>query len=172
MTIFCNQTVRSETEKKYLISQTNNCSTEVQKLTPLLLKDLPSYANRVIQRTQKIHRRENIRNYIISAGKAEFEPLKLPHLEYDRDQESSTEQVFFTVLERQYINQKITKIQTYHWLFLTPSDRGWRMVMMFSRYDLEGNNNPPTPPQETTDGAIGQAIQIWLKDCRWGTLRH
>ena len=156
-------TVRSEME--------NSCPDNVRELTPLLLEDLPSYSNRVIYRTRKITRGEDLNNYIITASPAEYEPLNLPLVKYDNKQDSSTEQIFFTVLERQYINQRIDELQTYHWLFLTQTESGWRMVMMFSRFDTKGEYKVPTPPKETSEGAIGKAVQLWLKDCRWGSLR-
>jgi len=109
------------------------CTGNLEELTTLLLKDLPSYSNRVIQRTQKINQ---------SAG-----------------------------LERQYIDNQIIDIQTYHWLFLTQTDSGWRTVMMFSRFGNSAKNMPPTPPRETTNGIIGQGVKLWLKDCRAGTVR-
>ena len=148
------------------------CPTDVRELTSLLLKDLPSYSNRVIQRTQDINQAAGTRNYIITAGKTEFEPIGLPRLQYDQkiDNQDPT-QVFFTVLERQYINDKIVDIQTYHWLFLVQAESGWRTVMMFSRFGNSAPNMPPTPPRETTNGVIGQGVQLWLKDCNAGTLR-
>ncbi len=149
-------------------SKINHCDAELTSLTPLLLDELPDYANRVIQRTQKLNRQAGINNYIIAAGQAELEPLNLPRIKYSSQGSQSTEQVFFTILERQYNQQKVTKIETYHWLFLVPTNSGWRMVMMFSRFGDSQKKNPPTPPQETSDGIIGQAVQLWLRDCRAG----
>ncbi len=147
------------------------CPDKVKELTALLLKDLPAYSNRVIQRTQAINQAAGIENYIIIASTAEFEPLDLPRLQYDTIDDRDPEQVFFTVLERQYINNKIVEIQTYHWLFLTQTDSGWRAVIMFSRFGNSAGKQPPTPPRETTDGIIGRAVQLWLRDCRAGTVR-
>lgn len=155
------------------LSEANfTCPDNVKKLTALLLKDLPAYSNRVIQRTQAINQAAGIENYIIIASEAEFEPLDLPRLQYDPRSDRDPEQVFFTVLERQYINNKIVDIQTYHWLFLTQTDSGWRTVIMFSRFGNSAENQPPTPPSETTDGIIGRGVQLWLRDCRAGTLRY
>ncbi|NJR45072.1 MAG: hypothetical protein HC775_04305 [Hyellaceae cyanobacterium CSU_1_1] len=39
-------------------------------------------------------------------------------------------------------------------------------MMLFSRLGNVDNNQPPTPPRETTDGIIGRGIQLWLRDCR------
>ncbi len=154
-----------------LTEESFSCPNNVKELTALLLKDLPAYSNRVIQRTQDINQAAGIENYIIIASAAEFEPLALPRLQYNTIDDRDPEQVFFTVLERQYINRQIVEIQTYHWLFLTRTDSGWRAVMMFSRFGNSLENQPPTPPRETTDGIIGRAVQLWLRDCRAGTVR-
>jgi hypothetical protein len=147
------------------------CPNDVKTLTALLLKDLPAYSNRVIQRTQDLNQAAGIENYIITASQAEFEPLELPRLQYNPIDDRDPEQVFFTVLERQYIDNKIVDIQTYHWLFLTQTDTGWRSVMMFSRFGNSAENIPPAPPRETTDGIIGRGVRLWLRDCRAGTVR-
>jgi len=149
-----------------------NCPGDLKALTPLLLKDLPGYSNRVIQRTQSANREAGIENYIITAGKSEIKPLNLPQIQYNSIDNQAPEQIFFTVLERQYINKKVTDIQTYHWLFLTRSSSGWRMVMMFSRFGDSTANDPPTPPRETSDGIIGQGVQLWLRDCRAATIKN
>ena len=148
-----------------------SCPDDVKKLTALLLKDLPAYSNRVIQRTQKINQAAGVENYIITVSEGEFEPLNLPRLQYDRVDKQDPKQVFFTVLERQYINQKIVDIETYHWLFLTQTNSGWRTVMMFSRFGDSNRQQPPAPPKETTNGIIGRGVQLWLRDCRAGSVR-
>ena len=153
-------------------AQTNfSCPKDIQKLTSLLLKDLPDYSNRVIQRTQTANRQVGVRNFIITATKAQFEPLPLPRLQYAPINNEEPEQVFFTVAEKQYSNNRVTTMQTYHWLFLAQTDDGWRTVMMFSRFGNSSSSNPPTPPQETTNGIIGRGVQLWLRDCRAGTVR-
>ena len=165
--------------EQVLKSDINNqsCSQELESLTNSLLKDLPDYSNRIIQRTQNISQDFGISTYILTAGKGQFEALDLPQIQYSSSTRESTRQVFFTTLERQYItdNQnsespKTRKIQreTYHWLFLTPTDQGWRMVTMYSRFGSSRQNNLLTPAQESSKGIIGQAIQLWLKDCRAG----
>lgn len=152
-------------------TETNHCAANLASLTPLLLNDLPDYANRVIQRTQKLNRGAGVNNYIIAAGQAELEPLNLPRIKYSSQGSPSTEQIFFTIIERQYLNQKVTQIETYHWLFLVPTKTGWRMVMMFSRFGDSMKKKLPTPPQESSDGIIGQGVQLWLRDCRAGQLK-
>lgn len=142
------------------------CPEDLRQLTALLLEDLPGYANRVIQRTQDLNQAAGIENYVITASEAEFEPLNLPRLQYNPIDNNDPEQVFFTVLERQYIDNQIVDIQTYHWLFLTQTDSGWRTVLLFSRFGNSIEDKPPTPPRETTNGIIGRAVQLWLRDCR------
>ena len=149
----------------------NSCPANVKTLTTALLKDLPDYSNRVIQRTQKSYRDRGVYRYIITAGQTNFEPLNLPKIQYNPLNSQPPKQVFFTVLEREYNNNQKTEIQTYHWLFLTPTSDGWHLVMMFSRFGDSSEDNPPAPPKETSNGIIGQAIQLWLKDCRAGRIK-
>ena len=161
---------------------TNNyCSQEVESLTDLLLKELPDYSNRVIQRTQNLNQEAGISNYIVAAGKGQFEALDLPQIQYNTEatESESTKQIFFTILERQYITENLTaqlpktrklERETYHWLFLTPTNDGWRMVAMFSRFGSSEQDKLSTPPQESSNGIIGQAVQLWLKDCRAGKI--
>ncbi|MGK7895323.1 MAG: hypothetical protein AB4372_17315 [Xenococcus sp. (in: cyanobacteria)] len=165
--------------EQFFLSDINNksCSQELESLTDSLLKDLPNYSNRIIQRTQNMSQDLGISTYILAAGKGEFAALDLPQIQYNSSTIESTRQVFFTTLERQYItdNQnsespKTRKIEreTYHWLFLTSTDQGWHMVTMYSRFGSSGQHNLLTPAQESSKGIIGQAIQLWLKDCRAG----
>ena len=35
---------------------------------------------------------------------------------------------------------------------------------------LRGQTRPPTPPRETSEGIIGQAVRLWLRDCRAGAI--
>jgi hypothetical protein len=151
----------------------STCPNNVPELTKLLLKDLPAYGNRVIQRTQVRNQAAGIENYILTASQAEFKPLQLPRLPYDQiDAAQEPTQVFFTVLERQYIQDEIVDISSYHWLFLTSTTKGWQTVMLFSRFGNTTENSPPAPPRETTEGIIGQGIQLWLRDCNAGTVRY
>jgi hypothetical protein len=154
----------------FLVVPTQAVSSETNQLSNNGFSCPQDYSNRVIQRTQRINREAGIRNFIITASPAEFEPLDLPSIQYHPISNQQPKQVFFTVLERQYNQNKITNIQTYHWLFLTKIKGGWQIIMMFSRF---GNSRGtiPAPPIETTNGIIGQGIQLWLKDCRAGTVR-
>jgi hypothetical protein len=152
--------------KNQTIVELSTCPSDVETLTTLLLKDLPSYANRVIQRTQKLNRDAGFDSYVVLAGRAEFEPLNLPQINYNPNDSEPPQQVFFTTLERHYYQNQKREIQTYHWLFLTETDSGWRMVTMFSRFGGSAQEYPPTPPQESSNGIIGQAVNLWLRDCR------
>ena len=151
--------------------QNNFCSLEISDVTSKLLDNLPNYANRVIQRTQHSHRNAGVNTYIIEAGKAEFQPLPLPQLEYSSNHNQGVSQVFFTTLERQYSNNRKIERETYYWLFLIPTTQGWKMMTLFSSFGDAAKNNPPTPPTESSQGIIGQAINLWLKDCRAGAIR-
>jgi hypothetical protein len=148
----------------------HSCPAEIKTLTSLLLRDLPNYANRVIQTTQNLNQAAGIDTYIITAGKAEYKPLNLPHIQYDPINSESPEQIFFTVLERQYSNNQKLERQTFHWLFLTPSAEGLYLVTMYSRFCKTWEENFPTPPQESSNGIIGQAVNTWLRDCRAGLI--
>jgi hypothetical protein len=147
----------------------------LELLTTQLLRDLPSYANRVIQRARRFGRKTDIFSYVLAAGRPEFAPLPLnltgdipKELKYtDKD----VNQVFFTTLERQYIGKKAVELQQFHWLFLTKAENGWWMVMMFSRTGSDPKQNPPTPPQDSSNGVIAQGIKTWLRDCRAGDVR-
>ena len=148
-----------------------SCPNDVTKLASLMLKDLPNYSNRVIQRSQTLNRNAGIRRYIITAAHAEFEPLDSPRIQYSSLDHKQPEQLFFTVAEKLYHNKKATTRQTYHWLFLTQTKAGWQEVMMFSRFGNSQSETFPTPPRESTSGIIGQGVQLWLRDCRAGTVR-
>ncbi|WP_202972019.1 hypothetical protein [Moorena producens] len=151
------------------------CSVEVETLTSLLLKDLPSYANRVIQRARRSDSTVDNFSYVIVAGKPEFEPLPLKSFQSttvpNPTDSEALQQIFLTTLERKYFKDKAVELQNYHWLFLTKSSDGWRLVMIFSRIGSVSEGKLPTPPRESTNGVIGQAVKTWLRDCRAGTIR-
>ena len=151
------------------------CSVEVETLTSLLLKDLPSYANRVIQRARRSDSTVDNFSYVIVAGKPEFEPLPLKSFQSTTEpnptDSEALQQIFLTTLERKYFKDKAVELQNYHWLFLTKSSDGWRLVMIFSRIGSVSEGKLPTPPRESTNGVIGQAVKTWLRDCRAGTIR-
>jgi hypothetical protein len=150
----------------------NQCIHNLETLTNLLLQDLPNYANRVIQSSRRSTRTiQTMPVYVIVAGKPEFEPIPLSQIQYQGIGNQPPEQVFFTTLERQYVSEnKVIEAQNYHWLFLTQTASGWRMVMIFSRFDSSRSNQAPSPPRDSSNGIIGQAVKLWLRDCRAGAI--
>ncbi|WP_013322541.1 hypothetical protein [Gloeothece verrucosa] len=152
--------------------RTSRCPSDLQTLTDMLLKDIPSYANRVMQRARQIDK--NISStYVLVAGRPEFEPLPLTQgpSQYAPVFPNSTQQVFFTTLERQYSHNKPVQMQLYHWLFLTLTDQGWQLNTVFTRIGSSVAGQPPLPPRESRDGIIGQAVTLWLRDCEQGFIQ-
>ncbi|HBL62685.1 MAG TPA: hypothetical protein DDZ80_31210 [Cyanobacteria bacterium UBA8803] len=155
--------------------QSSTCPADVETLTSLLLRDLPSYANRAIQRARRLDRSVDEFSYVVLAGRPEFEPLTLGPGQYNSTASAAEveppQQVFLTTLERQYRDGKAIEFQTFHWLFLTQTDSGWRLAMMFTRIGSASPGRPPTPPRESSNSIIGQAVNTWLRDCRAGAIR-
>ncbi|GAB4384164.1 MAG: hypothetical protein Kow00121_47260 [Elainellaceae cyanobacterium] len=148
-----------------------DCPSDLEALIPLLLRDLPGYANRVNQRAYTLESPANIPGYVLVAGRPEYEPIPLESRQYIPQQEGdTTAQIFFTTLERQYAAGKAVQLQHYHWVFLTQTSSGWRLVMMFSTIGDVPADEPPTPPQDTSQGVIAQAIRLWLRDCQAGSI--
>lgn len=150
------------------------CPEQLEELMPLLLRDLPSYANRVSQRSyiEEFRITENIPGTIILAGQPEYQPIELASQEYIPAQEDdTTRQVFFTTLERQYASEAVVDLQHYYWLFLTQTQDGWRLALLFSSLGDTPPDEPPTPPQDASQGVVAQAIRLWLRDCRAGSIR-
>lgn len=146
------------------------CPADLETLIALMLQDLPSYANRVNQRSQR--QQEKLISYMIVAGKPEFEPITLKKQQYIPFDPDSAEQVFFTTLERQYSRDKAVDLQSFYWLFLAETDRGWRLALLYVQLASLYPGDPPLPPQEASDGVVGQAIRLWLRDCRAGGVRR
>lgn len=126
------------------------CSLDIETLMTRMLKDLPSYGNRVTQRARRGDRSVEVYNYILVAGNPDFEPLPLSNLQYEPQLPDETKQVFFTTLERQYTETEAILLQNYYWLFLTPSSDGWRVVLLFSQLaDLEQADLPLPPDRKS-----------------------
>jgi hypothetical protein len=153
----------------------NSCPSEVEPLIMVMLRDLPGYGNRVIVRSRNRYAEMSSLTSIITAGRPEFEPLplapgttsKIP----SKDAQSNLQQVFITTLERQNTAGKLVDLQQFHWLFLTKTQRGWQLALMFTRTGSFPAGQPPTPPRESSQGIIGQAVQTWLRDCNLGAVR-
>ncbi|MCJ8279357.1 MAG: hypothetical protein MJK14_05320 [Rivularia sp. ALOHA_DT_140] len=154
----------------------NSCSDkDLAILTDKLLKDLPAYFNRATQRARRLKRPVEVYSYMLLAGKPDFTPLPLKSWtdKEDKliDEDKRVEQIFFTTLERQYLKGKAIQLQGFHRLFLTKTETGWRMSMMYSQTGGYPKQKPPTPPRESSNSAVGQGIKTWLRDCRAGTIK-
>ncbi|MBN3895506.1 MAG: hypothetical protein HWQ41_09620 [Nostoc sp. NOS(2021)] len=153
------------------------CSEQnLETLTTQLLQDLPSYTNRASQRARRLSRSSDVYSYMLVAGRPEFTPLPLNLEEYSADAPKSAasgvEQVFFTTLDRQYIGKKAVELQEFHWLLLTKTKSGWRLVMMFSQTGSHSAPQPLSPPRDSSNGTIAQGVKAWLRDCQAGSVRQ
>lgn len=155
------------------------CPEDIETLTALLIRDIPNYTNRVLQRTvaalpnNEADGREPYRpSYVLIAGRPELEPLDLNDYTYTTSPDAGgpLTQLFFTTLSRQYSGLRDKQVQEYHWLFLTRADDGWRLAFMFSAVDDAETRRSPLPPRENSRGSVGQAVQLWLRDCRAGSI--
>lgn len=148
----------------------SSCPEDLNLLVDRLLSDLPGYANRVITRSQ-IDQKLSTPVFVIIAGRPEFAPLPLTASQYSGQIADDTQQVFFTTLERQYSKNRFVTLQNYHWLFLTKTGEGWRLVTVYSQLAALEPAQVPLPPLETSQGTIGQAVRLWLRDCEAAALR-
>lgn len=153
-----------------------SCPADVETLTQLLLRDLPGYANRVLRRSAILDVPDDTYTFsILLAGRAEYQPLDLKTTERSQinslNDFSPPQQIFFTTLEQHYTDTKAYTTQNYHWLFLTHSNSGWRVALLFTQFGSADPQRPPLPPRETSQGIVGQGVKIWLRDCRAGAIR-
>lgn len=150
------------------------CPEDLATLTVGLIRDLPRYANLVARRSLGVTEDGVGFSTVLIAGKAELEPLEISPLTFSDELTATAadvQQLFFTTLERRYTDTEAINLEQYHWLFLTEGEDGWRLTLMFSRTAPdEGSSRPPTPPRENSDGIIGQAVRLWLRDCRAGAI--
>ncbi len=164
------ESAKPESAKPDYIRPRVTCPENVATLTPALLRDLPNYMNR--QYLRSLRQRPEGRTYAVLASQPELEPLPTVSDEYDNPVDHNLHQVFFTVLERQYSGQTIAELQHYHWLFLTRTQDGWRIALMFSRLgQFPAGQQPVTPPVESSQGLTAQAVRAWLRDCQAGAVR-
>ncbi|MBD2020836.1 hypothetical protein H6F43_11660 [Leptolyngbya sp. FACHB-36] len=167
------QPIQSPTLQINRASRATVCPSTLEPLIQGLLQDLPGYINRVYSRTGRRFASAS-RTYAISAGRPELDPLLIGSSEYPTPNDATLRQVFFTVLERQYNNQRITELQQFHWLFLTQTSDGWQVALMRSRigtYPI-GEQQPLTPPRDSSQSVTAQAVRSWLRDCQAGSLRQ
>jgi hypothetical protein len=147
----------------------NSCSEQsLETLTTQMMLDLPSYTNRVIQRSRRLKRSVDTFSYILAAGQPEFKSLPLnPGIDHgDKYNGEGVRQVFFTTLGRKYIHKKAVELQEFHRLFLTKTNIGWTVVMMFSQTSSYPVKPPIVPPRDSSNSAIAQGVKLWLRDCQ------
>ncbi|NEO25552.1 MAG: hypothetical protein F6K03_01300 [Kamptonema sp. SIO4C4] len=150
-----------------LAQSSPSCPREFRPLVGALLEDLPGYANRVALRSRRVDTESY--NYVMLAGQANFEPLDLRGTSAPAPTEDNApQQVFFTTLEQQFTATEAISRQHYHWLFLVETAQGWRLVTLYTRYGNPDDQGVPSPPEERSQGVIGQAIRLWLRDCGFG----
>jgi hypothetical protein len=144
------------------------CPTELEPLVVQMLKDLPSYANRAIVRSRRTRSVSQLGS-VLTAGRPEFEPLPINS---SSQPDPTLQQVFITTLEREVVSGKRINLQQFHWLFLTRTDAGWQLALMFTRTGgYPTTVQPTTPPRESSQGIVGQAVRTWLRDCNSGFVR-
>lgn len=151
-----------------------SCPREIEPLAAWMLQDLPSYANRVIQRSRRVAKGQKPTISIFIAGKPEFEPLTLDpgiYLPRKLTEDEELRQVFFTAWESSYRNDRIVEFQEYNWAFLTYTKRGWRLAALYSSLSSYPSSKPPTPIRESSEGVLGRGIKLWLRDCAVGKVR-
>ena len=124
-----------------------------------MLAELPAYANRVNTRAS------NQQNYVVFAGRADFEALPLHQASFPQSSAADVRQVFFSTLLKRFSQNKIVHQQEHHWLLMAPSDRGWEFVQMYSILASYPSQNLATPPRDSSEGSIATAIKDWLKTC-------
>ena len=197
-----NESIEEESENREMeaprpsapLRPSTACPSDLETLSQLLIRDIPNYTNRVLQRSvaviPKYDRSDSTESsgqliqegrrpsYIIIAGRPELEPLDLSEYAITTDPAAGgqIEQLFFTTLARQYSNNRLSgvranEVQSYHWLFLAEASDGWWLAFMYSQIDDPDTPRAPTPPRESSTSAVGQAVQIWLRDCRAGDIR-
>lgn len=160
------------------------CPNNIADLVPFLVRDLPGYANRVSTRAQVWDRSFNPRGVVIAAAQASEDeqigrdfPGWLEEIQLTEEAIATHQLIplFFTTLERQYVNDKAIRIQHYHWAFLshTPHEGApnqWNLALLFSRIGDYPAEQPVSPPRESSQGSIGRALHLWLRDCNAGSV--
>jgi hypothetical protein len=157
---------KTKNPQQFLCSNQN-----IENLTTYLMRDLPSYSNRITQRSRRLSRKVDVFSYMLVAGRPEFTPLKVDNTDVPENSAEGVEQIFFTTLERQYTRGTPIELQQYHRLLLTKSTSGWRMVMMLSQTGSYPAKNIPSPPRESSRGNVAQAVETWLRDCRADSIK-
>ncbi|MBL1176021.1 hypothetical protein [Pantanalinema sp. GBBB05] len=148
------------------------CPITLEPLATTMLRDLPSYMNRLQRRLPRRKQQPDENLYTIAASLPEFEELPIGSSEYASPKDTNLRQIFFTTLERQYTEQGTRQWQSFHWLFLSPDETGWQLALLFSRQgDYPRNEQPLTPPRDASQSITALAIRAWLRDCQAGAIR-
>jgi hypothetical protein len=154
-----------------IASAPRTCPANIDSLSNLLVRDLPSYTNRVIQRRRKL--RERVYSSIVAVSKPNFTPIAIASREYPPQfPQAAPTQIFITTLERQYTGIKSADLQQFHWLFLAKTKLGWRLVNIYSRTSSADRtaDSPITPAIESSKSSVGEAVRLWLNDCYFGKI--
>ncbi len=135
------------------------------------MRDLPSYVNRLIQQRRK--RTDEVYSSIVTASVPELQPIEIVSREYPPHfPQAAPTQVFISTLERQYTGIKSAQLQQFHWLFIAKTRLGWRLVSIYSRTSgFPSVDAAITPPIESSNTTVAEAIRIWLHDCHLGKVR-
>ncbi len=150
------------------------CPLTLETLADRLAQDLPAYANRVSQRSRLLP--DIPPSTMLIASRPELEPLPLGGISGGSTLSpppaiAPPQQIFLTTLSRSHNLGKLITLQQFHWLLLSRNDQGWWLIMSFSRTGGYPLIHPPTPPQDSSQGVVAEAVRLWLRDCRAGTLR-
>ncbi len=128
------------------------CPLEFKDLSVAIAKDLPSYLTRTYARLK-------FKSQVVAVSIPELEPLPLTAGAISTQQPvnplTEPRQMFVRLRERQA--GRLDTTDKSYWLFISHTNRGWRLAMAFTRI-----NN--APPQDVSDGAIASAVRTWLRD--------
>ncbi|MEC4806478.1 MAG: hypothetical protein SAJ12_19125 [Jaaginema sp. PMC 1079.18] len=159
------------------LDDTRTCPGDAETLMALMLRDLPSYANRVLRRSRILDNPDDdYDRSIFLAGRPEFQPLSLSPIAVsqvgDIDPSEPPQQVFFTTLETIQHQDRLYRVQSYYWLFLSETEVGWRLSLLYARLGSANEERTALPPRENSNGIVGQAVKLWLRDCRNNAIRR
>jgi hypothetical protein len=154
-----------------LVASTHTCPAKLDSLTNLLVRDLPSYGNRLIQ--QRRNRTDKLYSSILTASVPDLQPIETMSREYPPQfPQAAPTQVFISTLERQYTDLQSAQLQQFHWIFLAQTRMGWRLANIYTRTSsFPSANTSISPPIESSKTVVGEAIRIWLNDCHLGKVR-
>lgn len=153
-------------------AETATCTQPLTDLVPKLLIDLPSYANRVGQRSRTADIDIPLDTYILIAGNPDYAPLPLPQQQWQPTVKDTTQQVFFTTLERQYTTSQALERQNFYWAFFVDTQQGWQLALLYQQLGGATPNAPTSPRRDASTGNIAQGIRLWLRDCQANAINH